>query len=367
MGKVDEFQTILRDWTRNLLASSRAVNWQVSTGGGIMTENFRARGHYVTTNGQAAVNTDQLQVFFRGQFVPLKEANVSVMTHALHYGTGVFEGIRGNWNAEQEAINIFRMREHYERLLDGCKILMLDIPYSADDLCDITVDLVERNRHDSDIYIRPLAYKSEELIANLKLQDLASDFTLITVPFGNYLGSDRLRCCTSSWRRVDDPMIPARIKASGIYVNSILAKTEATLSGFDEAILLNHDGHVSEGSGENIFVVKNGRLLTPALEDNVLGGITRDTVMQLARTELGIDIEMRSIDRSELYLADEVFLTGTAAHLTPVVELDCRPIGDGQPGPISSQIQQMYFDIVVGNNPKYSHWCTRVKHSVVAA
>ena len=343
------------------------MNWQVGAVGGIMTENFRARGHYVTTNGQAAVNTDQLQVFFRGQFVPLKEANVSVMTHALHYGTGVFEGIRGNWNAEQEAINIFRMREHYERLLDGCKILMLDIPYSADDLCDITVDLVERNRHDSDIYIRPLAYKSEELIANLKLQDLASDFTLITVPFGNYLGSDRLRCCTSSWRRVDDPMIPARIKASGIYVNSILAKTEATLSGFDEAILLNHDGHVSEGSGENIFVVKNGRLLTPALEDNVLGGITRDTVMQLARTELGIDIEMRSIDRSELYLADEVFLTGTAAHLTPMVELDCRPIGDGQPGPISTQIQQMYFDIVVGNNPKYSHWCTRVTPSAVAA
>ena len=213
----------------------------------------------MTTSGQASFNSDDIQVFFRGQYVPVREANVNVMTHALHYGTGVFEGIRGNWNAEQGAINIFRMREHYERLLDGCKILMLDIPYSADDLCDITVELVERNRHNTDIYIRPLAYKSEELVANLKLQDLASDFTLITVPFGNYLGSDRLRCCTSSWRRVDDPMIPARIKACGIYVNSILAKTEATLSGFDEAILLNHDGHVSEGSGENIFMVKNGR------------------------------------------------------------------------------------------------------------
>ena len=314
-----------------------------------------------TTNGQATFNADELQVFFRGQFVPVSEAKVSVMTHALHYGTGVFEGIRGNWNADQGAVNIFRMREHYVRLLDGCRILMLDIPYTADELCDITTQLVARNQHTSDIYIRPLAYKSEELVANLKLQDLAADFTLITVPFGNYLGSDRLRCCTSSWRRVDDPMIPARIKACGIYVNSILAKTEATLSGFDEAILLNHDGHVSEGSGENLFMVKDGRIYTPGLEDNALGGITRDTVMQLARTELGLEIDMRTIDRSELYLADEVFLSGTAAHLTPVVELDCRPIADGQPGPISSELQRLYFDIVVGNNPKYRHWCTPVQ------
>ena len=320
----------------------------------------------MTTNGQATFNSDQLQVFFRGQFVPASEARVSVMTHALHYGTGVFEGIRGNWTDEQGAINIFRMREHYDRLLDGCRILMLDIPYSAADLCDITVELVERNRHDSDIYIRPLAYKSEELVANLKLQELASDFTLITVPFGNYLGSDRLRCCTSSWRRVDDPMIPARIKACGIYINSILAKTEATIAGFDEAILLNHDGHVSEGSGENIFMVKNGTLYTPPLEDNVLGGITRDTIMQLAREELGTEVQMRTIDRSELYLADEVFLSGTAAHLTPVVELDCRPIADGQPGPISTKLQSMYFDIVVGNNPKFRHWCTQVRQPVSA-
>jgi branched-chain amino acid aminotransferase len=320
----------------------------------------------VTTNGQASFDSNQLQVFFRGQFVPASEAKVSVMTHALHYGTGVFEGIRGNWNEAQGAINIFRMREHYERLLDGCRILLMDIPYSVEDLCNITVELVERNRHDSDIYIRPLAYKSQELVANLKLQDLASDFTLITVPFGNYLGSDRLRCCTSSWRRVDDPMIPARIKACGIYINSILAKTEATLSGFDEAILLNQDGHVSEGSGENIFMVKNGRIYTPALEDNVLGGITRDTVMQLSRTELETDVEMRTIDRSELYLADEVFLSGTAAHLTPVIELDSRPIANGQPGPITTELQRMYFDIVVGNNPNYRHWCTQVRNPVAA-
>ncbi|CAI8018646.1 Probable branched-chain-amino-acid aminotransferase [Geodia barretti] len=235
---------------------------------------------------------------------------------------------------------------------------MLNIPYSAEELCDITVELVERNEHSQDIYIRPLVYKSAEMVANLKLQDLESDFTLITVPFGNYLGSDLLRCCTSSWRRVDDPMIPARLKICGIYVNSILAKTEATLAGFDEAIILNHDGHVCEGSGENLFVVSDGRLITPSLEDNVLPGITRDTVIQLAQSELGLDVLERSIDRSELYLADEVFLTGTAAHLTPVVELDHRPIGDGNAGPVSSKLQKMYFDIVVGRTEKYRHWCT---------
>ena len=308
----------------------------------------------------------ELYAFFQGDYVPLKDAKVNVMTHALHYGTGVFEGIRGNWNEEHGVVNIFRLREHYQRLLRGCRLLMLDIPYTVDDLCGITVELVERNGHQQDIYIRPLAYKSAEMVANLKLQDLASDFTLITVPFGNYLGSDNLRCCTSSWRRVDDPMIPARLKICGIYVNSILAKTEATMSGFDEAIILNQDGHVCEGSGENIFLVSDGRLVTSSLEDNVLPGITRDTVIQLAQSELGLELVERSIDRSELYLADEVFLTGTAAHLTPVVELDNRPIADGKAGPISSQLQKMYFDIVVGRNPKYLHWCTPASPRLVA-
>ena len=168
------------------------------------------------STGQSTPQYGELQAFFRGDYVPLKDANVNIMTHALHYGTGVFEGIRGNWSEEQGVVNIFRLREHYERLLRGCRLLMLDIPYTADQLCDITVELVERNGHRQDIYIRPLAYKSAELVANLKLQDLESDFTLITIPFGNYLGSDTLRCCTSSWRRVDDPMIPARLKISGI-------------------------------------------------------------------------------------------------------------------------------------------------------
>ena len=309
----------------------------------------------------------ELQAFFQGGYVPLKDARVNVMTHALHYGTGIFEGIRGNWNEEKQTVFIFQLREHYERLLRGCRLLMLDIPYTVDQLCDITVELVERNGHRQDIYIRPLAYKSAEMVANLKLQDLASDFTLITVPFGNYLGADALHCCTSSWRRVDDPMIPARLKICGIYVNSILAKTEATLAGYDEAILLNQDGHVCEGSGENLFVVNQGRLITPVLEDNVLPGITRDTVALLAQNELGLELVERSIDRSELYLADEVFLTGTAAHLTPVVRLDNRDIANGEAGPISTQLQKMYFDIVVGRNPKYLHWCTPATPRLVTA
>ena len=304
--------------------------------------------------------------FFRGDYVPLADAKVSIMTHALHYGTGVFEGIRGNWNSDKGSIYIFRVREHYERLLRGCRMLMMDIPYSLDELCDITVELVERSGFDQDIYIRPLAYKSAEMVANLKLQTLEDDFCLMAVPFGNYLGTDVLRCCTSSWRRVDDPMIPARFKISGIYVNSILAKTEATLAGFDEAIILNQDGHVCEGSGENIFLVADGKLYTPPIEDNVLPGITRDTVMQLVQSELGMEVVQTQIDRSQIYIADECFLTGTAAHVTPVIELDNRKIGDGTAGPVSSKIQTMYFDIVFGRNSKFIHWCTSATPRLVS-
>ena len=296
--------------------------------------------------------------FFRGEYVPLSDARVSITTHALHYGTGVFEGVRGNWNEEKGAIHIFRLREHYERMLRGCRLLMLDIPYSLEELCSITVELVERSGYSQDLYIRPLAYKSAEVVANLKLQDLESDFCLVAVPFGSYLGTDVLRCCTSSWRRVDDAMMPARFKISGLYVNSILAKTEATLAGFDEAIILNQDGHVCEGSGENLFLVADGRIYTPPIEDNVLPGVTRDTVMQLAHSELGLDVVETRIDRSQIYVADECFLTGTAAHLTPVVEVDSRRIGDGSPGPVSSRLRDLYFDIVVGRNPKYIHWST---------
>ena len=300
--------------------------------------------------------------YFRGNVVPIEDANVNVMTHALHYGTAVFEGVRGNWNQSKDSMFVFRMREHYVRLLQGCKMLMMDIPYTADDLCDITVDLVKQCAYKQDLYIRPLAYKSEELVANLKLQDLGSDFTLIMVPFGAYIESDgALKCCTSSWRRVDDTIIPPRVKISGHYVNSILAKTEATLAGFDEAIMLTPDGYVSEGSGENLFMVNGNKLVTPPVADNNLTGITRDSSISIACDELGMELEERRIRRSELYFADEVFLTGTAAHIQAVGELDNRPIGTGAVGEVTSKINVIYQKAIRGENPKYSDWCTEIK------
>ncbi|MCL0029004.1 branched-chain amino acid transaminase [Dehalococcoidia bacterium] len=300
-------------------------------------------------------------VFFRGEIVPASEAKVGVMTHALHYGTAVFEGIRGNWNEAQGKLYVFRMREHYQRLLQGCKMMLMDIPYEVDDLCQITIELLQNCGYREDLYIRPLVYKSQELVANLKLQDLASDFTLIAVPFGAYIETDgAIDCTTSSWRRIDDTIIPPRVKISGHYVNSILAKTEATLAGFDEAIMLTQEGDVSEGSGENLFLVTSGAIYTPPVADNNLTGITRDSAITLAKNELGIDVIERKIRRSELYLADEVFLTGTAAHITPVGSLDRRPIGSGGIGPVTHRISDTYVDLIRGENPRYLDWCTEV-------
>ena len=299
--------------------------------------------------------------YFKGKVVPIEDANVNVMTHALHYGTAVFEGIRGNWNPSVEKLFIFRIREHYERLLQGCQMLMLGIPYSADELCDITIDLVKQCGYKQDLYIRPLAYKSEELVANLKLQEVSSDFTLIMVPFGEYLETDgALKCCTSSWRRVDDTNVPPRLKISGTYVNGILAKTEATLAGFDEAIMLTQDGFVSEGSGENLFMINDGVIITPPVSDNNLTGITRDSAMEIAKRELGIEVIEARIRRSELYFADEVFLTGTAAHIQAVGTLDNRKIGSGESGPITNKINEIYQMAIRGQNPDYIDWCTAV-------
>ena len=301
-------------------------------------------------------------VHFKGNIVSVKDANVNIMTHALHYGTAVFEGIRGNWNEDEQRMFVFRMHEHYVRLLQGAKMLLMDIPYSSDDLCEITIDLIKKSQYEQDLYIRPLVYKSEELVANLKLQELSSDFALMMVPFGAYLESDgALKCCTSSWRRVDDTIIPPRVKISGHYVNSILAKTEATLAGFDEAIMLTQDGYVSEGSGENLFLINQNTLITPPVADNNLTGITRDSAIKIAKEELGLQILERRIRRSELYFADEVFLTGTAAHIQSVGQLDNRNIGDGLPGKITSQINEVYQQAIRGNNRKYRNWCTEIE------
>jgi branched-chain amino acid aminotransferase len=296
--------------------------------------------------------------YLQKQFVPLAEAKIGIMTHAFLYGTATFEGIRGNWNGDVGQIYVFRPQDHFRRLQKSCRILGIELPYSPEELTDLTVKLVEMCGYTEDVYIRPIAYKSAEVIG-VRMHDLEDDFLEFVYPFGPYLDIEKgIRCMTSSWRRVEDVGIPARAKVNGLYVNSALAKTEAQQNGYDEAIMLDMDGHVSEGSGENIFIVEDGRLCTPPSSDNILIGITRDTVVRLAADELGIETVERSIDRSELYVADECFMTGTAAHVSAVVEVDRRPIGTGRVGPVTAQLQKLYFDVVRGKNSKYMSWCT---------
>ena len=298
--------------------------------------------------------------FFNKQYMPLSEAKVGIMTHALNYGTACFEGIRGNWNADENKMYIFRMEDHYVRLKKNCGLLKINIAYSVEELCQITTKLAGMNNYKEDFYIRPMAYKSSEAVG-VKLHGLEDDFFIFTVPFGPYLDIEKgAKCGVSSWRRVDDNMIPPRGKITGIYVNSAIAKTEAHENGYDEAILLNQDGSVSEGSGENIFLIMDGKIHTPPASDNILLGITRDTVIKIAKNEMGIDTVQRSIARSELYMADECFMTGTAAHLTPIIEIDHRKVGTGEAGEISKKLQKIYFDILQGKNPDYMDWCTPV-------
>ncbi len=298
--------------------------------------------------------------YFQGSIMPLEDAKISIMTHAFMYGTACFEGIRGNWNADDGQLYVFRTREHYHRLRMSCRILRIELALSEDKLCEITHQLVARSGYTEDVYIRPIAYKSEEVIGP-RMHDVADDFLIFVIPFGDYLDADAgNRCMTSTWRRVDDRGIPARAKVNGLYVNSALAKTEAQENGFDEAIMLDDRGHVSEGSGENIVLVRDGKLITPAAADNILEGITLSSVITLARDELGLETVERSIDRSELYVADECFMTGTAAHVTAVIEVDRRPIGDGKTGELTRKLQQLYFDAIRGKNATYAQWVTPV-------
>ncbi|MBH52156.1 MAG: branched chain amino acid aminotransferase [Chloroflexi bacterium] len=298
--------------------------------------------------------------YFRGEFLPASDAKVGVMTHALHYGTAVFEGIRSNWNSEEQKHSVFRPREHYVRLHDSCNILRMHLQYNVDELLDITKELIQKSGFKEDLYIRPLVFKSEERVANLKLHELSDDFVLLAVPLGNYIDTRAARCIVSGWRRIDESMVPTRVKISGNYINGILAKTDAILAGYDEAILLNDDGSVAEGTGENIFIVRNNIISTPPISSNALPGITRDCVMHLAVEELGLTVEEREIGRGELYLADEVFFTGTAAHLTAVGEIDNRSIGNGDVGEITGALQDLYFTLIRGSNKKYRHWCLMV-------
>jgi len=297
--------------------------------------------------------------YFQNQFVPLAEARISVMTHALHYGTAVFEGIRGNWNSEQEQMFIFRLKEHYQRLEDGSHLLRMNLPHSVDNMCQITIELVRKCDFKEDIYIRPLVYKSSEALG-VRLHDLDNEFLVFAIPWGRYLDMEACRCGISSWRRPADDVIPPRAKITGLYINNAFTKTEAIDKGFDEGIMLSRDGHVSEGSGENIFLVKDGGLITPPISDSILVGITRDTAIMLAKNELGMETIERSIETDELFTADECFLTGTAAHITPIAEIDNRKIGNGKVGEIAGRLQKLYFEVIKGNNQKYLEWCTPV-------
>lgn len=298
--------------------------------------------------------------FFGGRIVPIDQAKVSVRTHTMNYGTGCFEGIRAYWNEDEEQLLVFKLREHYLRFLDSCSVLLINLPYSADDLCDVTLDLIRREGFRGDTYIRPLAYKADELIG-VRLHNLTDAVTIFATPFGRYVEAEEgARVQVSSWRRIDDNAIPARAKIVGAYVNSAFAKTEAQLNGFDEAIVLNQDGHVSEGSAENLFMVRGGVLITPRCSDNILEGITRDVVMQLARERMGLTVVERPIDRTELYVADEVFFTGTGVQIAAITEVDRRPVGGGRMGPVVQELRQLYFDVVRGRVPAYRHWCTAV-------
>ncbi|MFL5628771.1 MAG: branched-chain amino acid transaminase [Ktedonobacteraceae bacterium] len=303
---------------------------------------------------------DAKELYMNGEFVPAERGMISVRTHGFAYGTGCFEGIRGYWNEEDQQVYLFRLREHYERFLSSCKILQISLPYTVEQLIDITIELVRRNDQRQDVYLRPVAYKGSETLG-VRLHGLEDHFIITSEPVGNYIQTTGLTCGISTWRRVDDNMIPARAKIIGSYVNSALAKSEAMQNGFDEAIMLTHDGHVSEGSAENIFLVINGELVTPAPTENILLGITRDTIIELARRELGRITRERQIDRTELYTADEIFLCGTGAQIAPAVSVDHRPIDNGQIGPISNTLLQLYFEVVRGRKEEYrAQWCTPV-------
>src|SRR6266581_1354000 len=307
---------------------------------------------------------DAKELFMNGEFVPATHGMISIRTHGFAYGTGCFEGIRGYWNETDQQVYLFRLREHFERLLRSCKILQISLPYTVDQLIDISIELVQRNGQRQDVYLRPVAYKADQTIG-VRLHGLQDDFIITAEPLGDYIATTGMRCGVSSWRRIDDNAIPARAKICGSYVNAALAKSEAMQNGFDEAIMLNHDGHVSEGSAENIFLVMDGELVTPAATENILLGITRETVMELARRELGRITRERQIDRTELYGADEIFLCGTGAQIAPVVKVDHRLIGDGKVGPISSTLQQLYFEVVRGKRPEYrAQWCMPVYAAV---
>ena len=299
-------------------------------------------------------------VFFEGKIVPFEEAKISVATHALHYGTGVFGGIRGYWNDEKKKIYIFRPYDHYRRLLNSGRMMNMHLPYDEEGLIQLTIDLIRTEGWQTDIYIRPFVYKAD-LGIGVRLHDLKDELTIFSMPFKQYVKNDtNAHVTVSSWRRIDDNMIPARGKVSGAYANSALIKTDAQRAGFDEALVLNQNGHISEGSAMNIFMVRDGVVITPPVTDNILEGITRKTVMELAKNELGLPVVERSIDRTELFICDELFMTGSAAQIVAVTQVDYRSVGTGKMGPVAGKLRELFDEVVRAKNPKYAQWNVEV-------
>ena len=303
---------------------------------------------------------DELICYFEGAFVPMRDAKVSIMTHAFMYGTATFEGIRAYWNEEHGRLYGLKVREHVERIRQSCRILLMDDVPSVDELTGLIVETVRRNGFRGDAYIRPSFYKSTRAIG-VRLHELAHELYIVAVPFGNYIDTDSgVRVMTSSWRRNADEALPARGKIVGGYVNMAFQKSEAEMNGFDEAVVLTSSGHVNEASAANLFMVRDGVVYTPPVSDDLLEGVTRKAIFEILRNER-IPFEARSIDRSELYIADEVLLCGTGVQISPVVEVDHRKVGSGAVGPISSLVRERYFDAVRGRLPEYDHWLTPIE------
>ena len=301
-----------------------------------------------------------VNAYFNGKIVPYTEAKVGVLTHGLNYGTAAFAGNRAYWNEDEQQLFIFRPFDHYRRFLNSAQLLCMEFDHTPESLTQTTIELLHKDGHRCDVYIRPLAYKADEIVG-VKLHDLHDEVSIVALPFDRYVANDTDAHVTiSSWRRVDDNVIPARGKISGAYVNSAFIKTDALRSGFDEALVLTQEGHISEGSAMNIFMARDGVLVTPPITENILEGITRGTIMELARQELGLTIVERPIDRTEVYLCDEIFLTGTAAQVTAVTRVDHRLVGAGVMGAIATRLRQVFNDVVRGSVPKYRHWNTPV-------
>ena len=298
--------------------------------------------------------------YFRGKVMPYSEVRLGLLTHALNYGTAVFGGLRAFWNEEEKELFVFRPLDHFRRFLDSARLLRMELASTPAELWLGLRDLLRQQGTRTDCYIRSLAFYGDETLG-VRLHGLTPEVSIVAMPFGHFVQNDEnAHACISSWQRISDNVLPARGKIAGGYVNSALAKSDAQLAGFDEALVLNDDGHVCEGSVENLFVVRGGVVVTPSVTQDILEGITRRTVIQLLREELGATVVERPIDRTEVYLSDEVFLTGTGVQIVAVTRVDNRPIGSGRMGETTKRLKPLMADVVRGRIAKHREWCAPV-------